>query len=244
MAKKIKGKDGTGKEVEIEVEDDGGDDESDKKMNALVTARLKRFEEGLTTTITKLLETRLAATPTPEEKPSKGKKEGETDTDVRLKELQAKLDDERKARIQSDKDREEAEARRKNGEKSRSLAAALADAGVSPQLREAAQALLETKGRVVLNEDGSVGFKTKDKYGQESVSDLKDGLGDWFKDEGKAFVPAKGAGGSGVSGPSRTPSGPTKPRQLTPDEAKRAKEAAAVRELGLALVGAPPEVQD
>lgn len=47
-------------------------------------------------------------------------------------------------------------------------------------------------------ESGKIKFKGQDKYGMETLYDPKVGVKQWVLSEGKAFIPAVDAGGSGT----------------------------------------------
>lgn len=212
-------------------------EELDAKLNAAITNHGKRQAASLTQSLGKLLEEKLAgfAPQTPEPKPA-------DDVAAKLAALETQLKAERKAREDADKAREESENRRKMDEQRSAVSTALRDAGVNPTMAKAAQALLEAEGRIVRDDSGAVGFKVVDKYGGESVRPLGEGLGEWFKGDGKPFVPAKAAGGSGGS-PSKAPAaaaGASKPKPTTPEDRSADAVQAARADLARALMGQPP----
>lgn len=208
-------------------------EELDAKLNAAITNHGKRQAASLS----KLLDEKFSQfAPPPKDEPKPD------DTAGKLASLEAMLKSERQARMDADKAREDSENRRKLDEQRGAVATALRDAGVNPTMARAAQALLEAEGRVVRDDSGAVGFKTVDKYGGERVAPLGDGLAEWFKGDGKPFIPAKQVGGSGA-GPSKTPAGGgTKPapKPPTPEERGQDAIAAARADLARALMGQPP----
>jgi|FLYL01.1.fsa_nt_gi hypothetical protein len=135
------------------------------------------------------------------------------------KELQQQLEAERKAR------QEEREKALRHEERS-TLMKALQEAGVDPKMIDFAVATLYTeRGLVKRTEDGQIVWKAqRDGY----VDDLPvtKGVAEWLKtDEGKRFLPASGAGGSGATGGG---TGGERPPQFKNEREKRKWEAQQV----------------
>lgn len=97
----------------------------------------------------------------------------------------AALEQERDAAISKQRDKDLREQVRDN----------LTKAGIPPHLQKAAMAILISEDKVVsYDEDGTMVFKTQN----EGNLVLAEGIKSWVKsDEGKNFLPAKGAAGSG-----------------------------------------------
>jgi len=106
-----------------------------------------------------------------------------------------------------EKNRQEANAReqermeRLQTEEKHALSSALANAGIEGSRARAAMSLLYTEDkRVTRNDDGDIVFLVP-KAGYVDQVTLDEGITDWLKTEdGKAFLPPRGAGGSGGKG--------------------------------------------
>lgn len=128
-----------------------------------------------------------------------GKKRGEDgkfskaddDTAKRFAALEKRVEDERKGREASE------EARRRD-QLDVSAREALAKAGVPVDRVRHAMAVLKQDGVFDLDKDGRPGWKGKDKFGVEGLLPLEEGAAAWAKsDDGKHFLPAKNAAGTG-----------------------------------------------
>lgn len=211
MAKKTPAKKNQNEDLDLEEnQEDQDSEDSDKEMNdrinSIVTSRLKRwgdqFASRLEQTIAKQLasvaapkteesdETEVDAAPVKKSKPDPKLSKLERE----LAETRRALEEEKTAKAKSD------EAKARSEERS-ALEAALTDAGVTDKtLRGAALALLTSEGRIVRDEDGRIRWKGQDKYGSDTLQDPSLAAKAWAKSDGKAFMPAVNAGGSG-SGP-------------------------------------------
>lgn len=196
-------------------EDEGSDDTEDenKRINAIVTNRVKREMKRFEQMMTQMQESLKGL--------STGKKpedhEDEDDEDAAAKKIEEtklvakdskwktrmekELAEEREARKKAEKmQAEQAEANRRN-EMRAQFQQALIEHGVNdPRLMRAAIDQLEQDGYMVRDEGDKVKYKGTDKYGMEAMYDPKTGVKTWIQTEGKSFVPAVDAGGSGQGG--------------------------------------------
>jgi hypothetical protein len=196
---------------ETEDDSENGEDEN-KRINAIVTNRVKRELKPILSALTAMQETMKGlATP----KKTEGEDEDEEDTAAKKAEadktavkdskwktrMEKELAEEREARKKAEKlQSEQAEANRRN--EMRSLfQQALVEHGVTdPRLMRAALDQLEQDGYMIRDEGDKVKYKGTDKYGMEAMYDPKTGVKTWIQSEGKSFVPAVDAGGSGSGG--------------------------------------------
>ena len=120
----------------------------------------------------------------------------------KLDQLQRKFDEESEARKKAETEREAERQTAKREEERAVLASALRKNGVDEARVKAAGALLYLEDkRVVRDADGKIVFKKALKGGDFEDVSVEDGIADWVKsDDGKVFLPAKGAGGSGGNG--------------------------------------------
>jgi hypothetical protein len=165
-------------------------DEFNKALSAQRARLEKSFDKRLEDR-EKAWEERFAAKPRDEEP------KAATEADARIQALQKRLDDEVKARkAEADKREEEQRARARDAEQ-QALDGALRRAGiVDEDLLQAASSLLRGKVKHV---NGQIRFATKDKYGDDSDTDVGEAIKAWAESpQGKKFVPASGAEGSGT----------------------------------------------
>lgn len=209
----------------------------DAKINAAIKGHLTRFGKDLNKTIADSIAGALASKAEAEATEPKG--EDKTAKEIKL--LQEKLDKAEKARLDSEKAREETEARRAREEESAAVATAIRDAGITdPVQAEAAQALLERKGRVVRTEAGAIAFKNVDKYGNEAHVGVAEGVKGWATSEGKVFLPpAKVQGAGQKAGNGGGPRVPTQAKVGGGNGDEDAKRAHAGQVLVAALLGGP-----
>lgn len=132
----------------------------------------------------------------------KGGKEADPETAKELAALRARLE-------ASDKAREEAETRSKTEARNNATREALAKAGIPADRLPHAMAYLDTKGEIVADKDGKVGWKGKDRFGVDTVVPLEQGAKDWASTpDGKLYLPPSNAQGTGTgAGSSRPASG-------------------------------------
>ncbi len=210
-------------------------------VTGAVTNHLGRFKKSFTEEITKTLGDTMG--PISEqlralaEAPSKGGRgktggdNGEPSSEVkemltryegRIKELEAANKSERDAR-------EAEKATRLREEERSSLGAALRAAGLPDISVKAAVALLHSEEKKVSRtEDGRIVFKMEKGTGSARYTDELDmeaGVAEWLKtDDGKGFVPARQASGSGgqpIRVPGQNPRNPNEAKaQATSDLAK------------------------
>lgn len=198
---------GSGQEQE-EQEPDGEDE--NRRINAIVTNRVKREMKGVLSQLTQMQELiKTLAQPKQteadeDEDQEPAKKPAEDPKALKkLTKLERELAEERAERIKAQKERAEEHEKARRNEMRNLFQSALAEHGVSdPRLMRAALDQLEQDGYMVREEDGKVKFKGQDKYGIETNFDPKTGIKTWIQQEGKSFVPAVDVGGSGT-GPAR-----------------------------------------
>ncbi len=200
--------------------DDTEDDEDtaeaeNRRLNAIVTSRVKREMKSVNATLLQLQETlnKLAAPKAQDpdedddEETTGDKKEAQVDlkTSRKLSKLEKELAEEKQARKQAEVEKAQEQEKAKRTEMRTIYSAALQEHGVTdPKLLRAALNVLEEDGVMMRDEDGKVKFKGQDKYGIETNFDPKVGLKAWVATEGKSFVPAIEAGGSGTGGARNT----------------------------------------
>lgn len=119
-----------------------------------------------------------------------GDKKDDDATAQRLKALEDQV-------AERDRKLEESETARKRDSIHTAARDALVKAGVPADRVRHAMAVLVQDGLLV-DADGKPGWKGKDRYGVETVLSVEAGAKAWVAtDDGKAFLPAHGAGGTG-----------------------------------------------
>jgi hypothetical protein len=155
----------------------------------------------------------------------------------RFTRLEKELAEEREARKKAERIQAEQAESAKRNEMRGQFQQALTEHGISdPRLMRAALDQLEQDGFMVRDEGDKIRFKGNDKYGIETLFDPKVGLKNWVQQEGKSFVPAVDAGGSG-SNPARNNMG------SNPSKGEFSKLSAAQKaaiEIDRASQGLPP----
>lgn len=123
-----------------------------------------------------------------------------------LSALKKQLDAEKAAREKAEGDRKAEQLRSAAG-------AALASAGV--ERTSHALALLDaSEGRLAFTDDGRPGLKFR-RNGYEEVVPLDKGVSEWLRtDDGKAFLPASGAQGTGTGTAARHGAGQAAPAKI------------------------------
>lgn len=202
-------------DTEEQEEEQADPEEQNRRINAIVTSRVKREMKAVTTQLTQMQEMikNLAIPKTPDEDSEDDVDPGESPAAKKarvvadskqakqLQKLQQELAEEKSKREQAEKSRVEEHDKSRRQEMVNLYDSALQEQGVSdPKLRRAALITLEQDGLMMRDEDGKVKFKGTDKYGIETNLDPKLGLKSWVNGEGKSFVPAVDAGGSGGGG--------------------------------------------
>ena len=204
-------------------------------VNAALTGHMTRMKGAMTKEVAQMLESGLTplaeqlaalAAPKTTEPSTTGDGTGDTEADKKraiadakhadeLKKMQARLDD-------ADAKTAKAEAIRAEQEERTALSQALTEAGVDGPRMKGAMALLYTEERrLARDDDGTIKYRVNGTYGEEMVS-LKDGLKAWLEtDEGKAYLPPRGATGSGAN-PSGQPGGVRTDGKRTKADAERA----------------------
>jgi hypothetical protein len=222
-------------------------------VNGAITSQLARFRKSFTEEITKTLGETLnpiseqlkqfaerASAPPPSGEGGKAKK-GELPPEVQeelarakgqVAELQAMVEKEKRAREEQAAEAERQRQAALAKEARDALGAALRAKGVPEVQARAAVAMLTTEADVLgRNEEGVVIFKVPKGTGQARYIDevpVEKGVEEWLKtDEGKAFLPARNAGGAGGLAARPQPTG---------NKGQDAKNA-AVADLAKALLG-------
>lgn len=238
-----------------EDEDDDNDDEGDdaeeqnRRINAIVTSRVKREMKGVLNQLNTLTEaigklsTPAKKEETDDEDEDQEQKPAKEDPKIarKMTKLEKELAEEKEARKKAEQAQKDEAEKAKRQEMISHFDSALAEHGISdPILRKAALRHLEDEGKMIRDEEtGKPKFKGVDKYGIETNFDPKVGLKTWITTEGKSFVPAVDTGGSGTGGSSV---GNTK---LTKGEfSKLSPQQKASIELERASMGLPPLEQN
>lgn len=178
----------------------------DSKVNAAISTHLSRFrtslEKDIGGTIAKSLEPFGAKLEALGNKPlDEGKKKDKEAIDEDRRKDQARIADLENKYSEEKKQREAEASARAREEERGALQTALRTAGIEDNRLRAAVALIYGEDqRVGRADNGDIVFKVQ-KAGYVDEVTLDDGIGDWLKsDEGKTFLPARGAAGSGASG--------------------------------------------
>lgn len=215
-------------------EEDEQERDLDSRINSIVTNRLKRFETSISKKIEDGFAKAMAARPSDgdqegeEEAPAKGKK-----ADPKLSKMERELADAKRALQESKEASEKKDADAKRNEEKSILEQSLMEAGLTDKaLRGGALAYLLSEGRMVRDEEGKVKWKGQDKYGQDVLMDPAAGAKAWTKADGKSYLPAIDAGGSG-GGPSN---GKVPKAQID----KMSPRDRAAEEIRRASLGLPP----
>ncbi len=207
-------------DTESDDEDSDNAEAENRRINAIVTSRVKREMKPLLSMMTQLQETiKAQAAKKPEESQDDDTDDGDESSDSKkpvvdtkmskkMARIEAQLAEERTARKKAEQERAEEQERGKTTEMRTIFDSALTEHGVSdPVLRRSALREIEAQGYMVRDEDGKIKFKGTDKWGVETLFDPKTGLKDWVTKEGKSFIPAVDAGGSGTGGSRGTGNG-------------------------------------
>lgn len=219
QSKKPVTKTGEDTETETETEETEESDEDtaeaeNRRINAIVTSRVKREMKGVLAQLTALGEqiTKLApAKKDPDEETSEESEETEgtpkkdqlvdPKLSKKMDRMAKELADEKAARKKAEMERAEELERSKKSEMRGAYQSVLTELGLtSPRLLRAALDQLEQDGVMIRDESGKIKFKGVDKYGIEQEFDPKAGLKAWVTTEGKEFMPAVDASGSGTGG--------------------------------------------
>lgn len=195
--------------------DDEGDDEQEanQRINAIVTSRVKREMKAVNQQLSAMM-AKLESMAAPKGEDTEGddegdeepkdKKKAEPDPKLarKMQKLENELKEEREARKKAETAQKEEQAKAARQEMVGAFESALTEHGVTdPKLRRAALMSLEADGYMVRDEEsGKIKFKGADKYGMETLYDPKQGVKQWVLTEGKSFIPAVDAGGSGTGG--------------------------------------------
>jgi hypothetical protein len=150
---------------------------------------------------TKTLDERLAALsesmkPKDEPAPAPEAKKG---PDPEVLALRKRLDEAEKARKSEQEAREAERQARLRDEEDAALRRALRTAGIDDEdLLDGAAALHLRRNNVARDEAGRVCYRAKDKYNEEKLVPIEEGIKEWAaSSSGKKYVPASGVEGSG-----------------------------------------------
>ena len=179
------------------------------KVNAAISTHLGRFrqsfEKDLTANISKMMEPitgKLESFGELAEKlqnPSEGDQGQQTSQELEeLKKAQARIAELERKNQEAEAAAQATERKRLQAEERNALTQALRNSGIEDtRIRAAVSLIYNEDQRVGRAEDGSIIFKVP-KAGYTDEVTLDEGLADWLKtDEGKAFLPARSAIGSG-----------------------------------------------
>jgi hypothetical protein len=245
--------DETEDQTEDQEETDEDPEEQNRRINAIVTNRVKREMKPLLSQLATLTEAiGKLSKPKDEDQDDSDETDSETTTQKEVKidpkmsrkmsKLERELAEERDARKKAEQAQIDAQNKTKHNEMLSQFESALAEHGVTdPKLRRAALRLLEEDGVMIRDEEsGKIKFKGQDKYGIETLYDPKVGIKSWVLGEGKSFVPAIDASGSGTGGAKSIGNS-----KLTQGEyGKLSPQQKASIELERASMGLPPLGQD
>lgn len=240
---------GEGGDGEGEGEEDPKD--ANRRFNAAITSRVKRELKPLQDTIAglkTLVETLSKSreeededddqeeSPPPAKK-GKGSGSGES---KKLSAMERRLKDAEDRATKAEQATKDQEAKAKRQEEDSTIIAALQKAGISdPKLARAA--LLSLRADEVITRDeetGKIRFKHVDKYGEDFV-DPDVGIGKWIKGDGKVFIPAVQASGSGAG--SVNSANPAAGSGLSKDQLSKLSKVERARiEIERASSGLPP----
>lgn len=184
----------------------------DQKVNAALSNHLGRFrtsfEKDLDTKLSKSLEPVTGSLSELKDTLAKGRgdhKPDKTDEEAEeLKKANARIAELERKNKEAEEHAQATERKRLSSEERTALTEALSQAGVDKNRIRAAVALLYNEDRRVKRDDeGNIVFLVP-KAGYTDEVKLEDGIPDWLKtEEGKAFLPATGAAGSGATGSQR-----------------------------------------
>lgn len=202
--------------------DQPSDDAENQRINAIVTSRVKRELRAVNTTLAAIQASIAALAPKPpaDDEDDEGE---EVETPVRqpkapavvaatddpiivkkMNKLSRELADERKARQQAEKDRADELEKARKSEMKGTFQSALSELGVTDRnLLRSALSILDEDGLMVRDDRDEIRFKFIDRDGLENLLDPRAGLKQWIAKDGKAFVPAVDAGGSGTGAASK-----------------------------------------
>lgn len=197
-----------------EGEDDDEDD--DRRINAIVTNRVNRALKPLSKQIADLTAALAASAKKPE--PGEGEGEGDDEDEEspppkraskasageskKLSALEKRVKDAEDRASKAEQAQKEQSEKALRAEEDGAIGVALQKAGFTdPKVIRAITLSLRADELIVRDEEtGKVRFKSVDKYGSEDLVDPDSGLGKWLKSDGKSFLPAVAASGSGAGG--------------------------------------------
>lgn len=193
------------------------------EFNKAMTAREKRQEERFSKILQETVSSALAAVKPPVVEAAKAA-EGSDPVKQELAALRGRLEEERKAREEEKRLREQERDGRLKEEARNAAASILRDNGIDGSRLKGALAVLDTEERrISRDESGSLRFKFP-KNGYDDYVSLDEGIAAWLKTEdGKAYLPARQAGGSGNNGPRPGSNNRTGTRDKKSEETEAAK---------------------
>lgn len=214
--------------------DDGADEPDDdaevnNRINAIVTNRVKREMKQVNAQLAQLTEMLgKMSKPQPGAHDTEGDQSDDDDSSKKpttvvedpklarkLARMEKELADERASRKQAEAERIAETEKGKRAEMRNTFQTALTELGLtSPRLLRAALDQLEQDQIMVRDEHGVARFRGTDKYGMDAVMDPKAGLKTWVQSEGKEFLPAVDAGGSGTGAARQANAGAMSRREI------------------------------
>lgn len=175
---------------------------SDDRLNKAISTHMSRVRktlaEQLTETITKSLSPIQEQLAGLSKRPGKGE-DGEGEDEAK-KQLQARIAELERKNQEAEQRAEQVRTQQRQSEERNALEASLRNAGIQPGLVRAAVSQLYTEDkRIGRDDDGQIVYKVK-RAGYDEELSLDAGISEWLKDEGKSFLPPRGAAGSGATG--------------------------------------------
>lgn len=190
-----------------------------KHVNGAVANYAKRMQSDLTGTLTTLLDDKLKAFQPPKEEGEGKGKSKKDEEDPEKKKLRADLDKVTMQLQEQQKERERERDQSLRNEERGELTAKLREACIPEHRIKGAVAYLLHDAKVIRRnkEDNSIVWPVKRDWGEEELPFTK-GVDEWLTtEEGKSYLPAKSAAGSGHTG--------GKPKK--PGEKQTAEESAS-----------------
>lgn len=199
---------------------DPGDEDENRRLNAMVTGRVKRALAPMQKTL-EALTARLEQLNKPsgsdsddsddgddgdadqESAPAPTKRSrGADPKDKKLSSLEKRLKDAEDRASKAELATKQEQEKRSRHEEDQVVSAALQKAGITdPRVVKAITLTLRSEDLITRDEETNrVRFKVTDKWGSEDFVDPDSGITKWIKNDGKVFLPAVSASGSGAGG--------------------------------------------
>lgn len=203
----------TGADEGGESDGDDSEEDNDRKINAIVTNRVNRALKPLSKLI-EGLNAKIDSMSKPKEGDDSDDPDDEEDTEPQrptkrgskpnkqLTALEKRVRDAEERAQNAEKAQKDQAEKALRQEEDSAITAALQKAGITdPRVAKAITLSLRADELIVRDDEtNKVRFKSVDKHGYEDLVDPDTGLGKWLKSDGKAFMPAVAAGGSGAGG--------------------------------------------